>query len=371
MTETLAQQAERAPEFIARHWPSLAEKAEDIFGGLGPLHRVVLTGCGDSHHAALGVLQAFREMSGAFVLAEPALEASRYLLPSFRGDPGLMLLIAISSSGEVARTLEAVEGAAARSMHTLAVTADPASRLAQAAERCLPVPRVETSRPMPGLLSYLASLLACYACASALAVRGKEAFDRAMGEVPSVLEASWREAWQLGTSYADAKGGGACVFVGAGPAYGSALFGAAKLIEAAGEWGWGQDLEEWAHLEYFSEPPGMHTWLLETGGASASREGEIRNAAQAIGRTLLCSSWRGAPGWPARLSEALSPLGLWVGPTAYAARRQALRQEQPYRGFGGGRSRAEGGGASRIRSSERMTRAPDENAWGGEELAHE
>ena len=42
------------------------------------------------------------------------------------------------------------------------------------------------------------------------------------------------------------------VFVGDGPNYSTALFGAAKLLEAAGSHAMGQDTEEWAHLQYFA-----------------------------------------------------------------------------------------------------------------------
>ena len=49
------------------------------------------------------------------------------------------------------------------------------------------------------------------------------------------------------------------VFVGDGPNYATALFSAAKVIEAAGRHAMGQDTEEWAHLQYFvnvdPEPP--------------------------------------------------------------------------------------------------------------------
>jgi hypothetical protein len=59
------------------------------------------------------------------------------------------------------------------------------------------------------------------------------------------------------------------------------------------------------------------------------------------------------------MREALSPLALWVGPAAFASRCATQLGEEAFRGFGGGRSVEEGGGASRIRSSQRM-RGPED-----------
>ncbi len=133
------------------------------------------------------------------------------------------------------------------------------------------------------------------------------------------------------------------------------MFSAAKIVESAGVNAWGQDVEEWAHIEYFSEPTTMPTWLLSAEGRSIGREREIETAARAIGRQLLVSRWSGWQGLDPRTREAISPLLLWAGPVAYAAELARILGEEPFRGFGGGRSHAEGGGASKIRSSERAS----------------
>ena len=56
------------------------------------------------------------------------------------------------------------------------------------------------------------------------------------------------------------------LFLGAGPARGAAMFAAAKVIEAVGQSASSQDVEEWAHLEYFNDPP-------PASGVDAEREG--------------------------------------------------------------------------------------------------
>jgi glutamine---fructose-6-phosphate transaminase (isomerizing) len=74
------------------------------------------------------------------------------------------------------------------------------------------------------------------------------------------------------------------VFVGGGPNYGTALFAAAKLLEASGDIGIGQDTEEWAHLEYFARTPDTPTIVISAGGRDMSRAIEVIEAAKAIGR---------------------------------------------------------------------------------------
>ena len=77
------------------------------------------------------------------------------------------------------------------------------------------------------------------------------------------------------------------VFVGDGPNYATALFSAAKVIEAAGRHAMGQDTEEWAHLQYFvNVDPATPTFLI-----SPNRRGHARcrasRIAKRIGRTVV------------------------------------------------------------------------------------
>jgi hypothetical protein len=102
----------------------------------------------------------------------------------------------------------------------------------------------------------------------------------------------------------------------------------------------------------------MPTWLLSSKGRSSGRESEVEAAARAIGRQFYVSTWQGGVNCSPHAREALAPLGLWVGPVAFASRLALLTDEEPFRGFMGGRSHDEGGGASKIRSSERVS--PDE-----------
>jgi len=345
-----------AVEFIASSWPKTKIQAMEVLEGwTSEIDELILCGCGDSHHAALNLEMALGRWTGKRVRAVPSMAAARYLVPGLGSSSTRSLVIGISASGEVARTCEAVELGVAVGARTLAITGDKANSLAQTAEASLTL----TTPPVPfgpGLLSYLASMIMGLAVTAALASTShRQELESYIEGVPTVLD-GWREEQvEMGKKFAEDTIDSVVVYLGSGSAYGSALFAAAKLIEATGAQAWGQDVEEWAHLEYFCEPADMPTWLLSSGGRSTSREQEVVEAARAIGRRVIISSWHGGDDWSPHARETLAPMGLWAGPVAYASRRAEIIGEQPFRGFGGGRNFQEGGGISRIRSSARVS----------------
>lgn len=352
MRHSLTQQAALAAAYLERAWPEMVEQARAAqrpWGG--SVQRILVCGCGDSHCAALGAEYGMSLWSRLPVRAADAMHASRYLLDVAGPE---LLVIAISSSGEVARTVEAVETARRYRARTLAITAMPKSTLARSAEAavCLTLPAFDFG---PGLISYLGAIQACLAAAGSLAPGGPPArLQDCMRELPDRVEADRTAQSTAAEAFADEVGVEACgVVLGSGPCRGAAEFAAAKVMEACGLYYRAQDVEEWAHLEYFIESAPMPTWLLSADGRSRSREAEVEQAALAIGRRLLVTRWGGGEGWSRAEREALAPLALWSGPAAFAQRLMLRCPAVPFRDFTGGRSAAEGGGASRIRSSDR------------------
>jgi glucosamine--fructose-6-phosphate aminotransferase (isomerizing) len=278
------------------------------------------------------------------------MEAARYAIPRSVGEG--LLVVGISASGETARTIEAIRLAQDAGAQTLGITADPESTLANLANSVLVLNLPEYPEG-PGLISYLAALMAGYAIGTHLAeTRLQEQIDNFLIGLPEALS-----EWVEGES---ASGQGiaqdmdptqSILFLGSGPVRGAAMFAAAKVIEAAGQSASSQDVEEWAHLEYFSDPPRLPVWLLSAGGRALGRELEIEEAAARIERKLILSKWSYGS---ESLREVLSPLALWAGPVAYADSLMNRLGESPFRGFTGGRDRAEGGGISRIRSSAQL-----------------
>src|SRR5438128_8575236 len=92
--------------------------------------RVYLVGCGDSHYAGLATRFAFERWSGVPTEALESLEFSRYAVHSAPSDA---LLIAVSNSGRVVRTVECARVASERGIASLGMTYNVDSPLARTA----------------------------------------------------------------------------------------------------------------------------------------------------------------------------------------------------------------------------------------------
>jgi glucosamine--fructose-6-phosphate aminotransferase (isomerizing) len=280
-------------------------------------------------------------------------------------------VIGISVSGEVSRTIEALRLARKAGARSFAVTGTPGSRLAKAVESVLEakIAPPASAGPTPGVRSYVASLLMLYLSAirvgevrgfltSAAAASARDELKRSPQAIASTVEANESAAEQLAGRWRDA---GEFVFLGAGPNYGTALFCAAKLLEASGDPALGQDTEEWTHLQYFARAATTPTFLIDAGGRSSSRAQEAAAAARAIGRRLAAV----VPSNESEIAllaeavlpvyggqrEAFSPLVCGLPGMLFSDFRAQVMGEQYFRAFGGGRSAEGGGGISRIRTS--------------------
>jgi glucosamine--fructose-6-phosphate aminotransferase (isomerizing) len=253
--------------------------------------RVYLVGCGDSLYAGMATRFAFERWTGIPTEAMGSLEFSRYAVETAPADA---LVVAVSNSGRVTRTIEAAMFAGQRDIRSVALTFFPDSALARAATGAIAWTYEDVGFG-PGTLSYLASLVALYA----LAIR--------LGEAAGRLDAAERDerleavtacadalAWTIEASrpVADAIAeridpGGVLAVLGGGPNHGTAMFGMAKLIESARHNAVGQELEEWAHEQYFVTGPGSHTIVVAPAGASADRAREQLRAVREVGGTAV------------------------------------------------------------------------------------
>src|SRR6266542_2945297 len=239
-------------DWLARGPRELLAEARTALTGRAP-SRVYLAGCGDSHYAGLAARHAFEEWSGIPTQALPSLELSRYELDfASRG----AWAVCVSNSGKVVRTVEAAAGARRRGLLAVGVTHDPDSRLARAADVTIAY-RYDDPGFGPGTISYIASLTALYVIAlraGELAGRlGPTEVEERLGLVEAQAEATARTI-ELVAPAADLLGRETELdtkidVVGGGPSLGTALFGRAKLIEAAHSRGGAHELEEWAHEE--------------------------------------------------------------------------------------------------------------------------
>lgn len=249
--------------------------------------RIYLVGCGDSHYCGLATRFAFECWSGIPTEALESLEFSRYAVEYAPTDA---LVVAVSNSGRVARTVECAAFARERGVASVALTYAAESRLARTASMTLPW-RYEDVGFGPGTLSYLASLVSLYALALRFGrLRGQlsdpevEAQLDALGRAGSALETTIHSNEGAAVEAARAIDPNApLAIIGGGPNYGSALFGMAKFIEAAGFNAIGQEIEEWAHEQYFCTGPGTHTFVIAARGASLDRAREQLRAVRDVG----------------------------------------------------------------------------------------
>jgi glucosamine--fructose-6-phosphate aminotransferase (isomerizing) len=303
--------------------------------------RILMGGSGDSWFAALSVAPAWQRWTGLRTEAHTAMEFARYetaLLDTHD------LVISISNSGSSARARETVLLAKDRGVPTLGITGSLSGALAQQADLIVHRPVSEDiglpthyGRCLLNFAEYMAVLYALYALGLGIGVkRGHipeatraarlaciERAIEAQGTIATRIEpAIVRVCEQLGdidTIWA----------IGAGPSRGTAQYSAAKFHEQMPINGVGQDLEEWAHLEYFLTLKwGVRAVVLVIAppGNSFDRAQEIvKGIANAGGRAIVVSS---APA--SAFPEAFEYLDLgddldeWLSPLSYHMPAQLL-----------------------------------------------
>jgi len=154
--ENIKQQAEWTPRVVETVFLQILNKLD--IAELRRIRNVYLTGCGDSRIAGNAMEQLFLKVSGLTARSFPALEFARYRV-AFAESPSVLL--AISYSGKVSRTIEATRLARERRLLTIGISRqDVDTPLASTANCVLALNTPVTKQIIPGCLSYLASLLA-------------------------------------------------------------------------------------------------------------------------------------------------------------------------------------------------------------------
>ncbi|GAA3669301.1 hypothetical protein GCM10022224_036840 [Nonomuraea antimicrobica] len=309
------------------------------------LQLVLLTGCGDSFFAARAAQFAWQELTGLPCFADDALTAARYRIGDLAGGRRFRpLVVAVSNSGEVARVVEAARTAQALGNFVVAVTAAADSRLAAAADKVLPV-AAPPFAAAPGVRSYAMSLLGLFHLAIRSGeVRGRYTMDEAgalrreLAALADAVDQTVAEAAPVVARLAADWGDRAQLqYLGSGPSRASAGYGAAKVLEATGISARDQDVEEFAHLEYFTADTSIPVVLTTPGdGAARSRAEEVAALLEKLGRPTVTVSDQPLTGvhlpYAAGVRELWQPL-LHIVPLALLAEElMRLRGEEPGRG---------------------------------------
>lgn len=257
----MIRQAMTVPDLIQNQFEDLEPKSRKLFtfGQLFSFKRIILTGCGDSYAAALAAKDAFETYANVPVEVVSAINLSRHYEQKFLSDgSNSPLVIAVSSSGKVARLVEAVIRVGKLGASTLAVTKDRHSPLAKHASHVylLDPPGFE---PSPGVGSYAVSVLALLL----LAVRFGEvksvippiaagkvysSFCENAEKLKNVLPQLQRQVFSIAERWKNFSG---YDFIGSGIDFSTVYYGHAKIIEACGAYAMYNDTEEWLHLNFF------------------------------------------------------------------------------------------------------------------------
>ena len=322
MTNPMRQQVLSLPQLLREQFAVLEARSRALLPTptIFAIREVILTGCGDSQIAGALLREEWQRLSGIPTRALNAMQAARYEtgLPR-QPAPQDPLLLAISVSGGVARTIEAAEQWRARGATTVALTGNPGSPLGQAAEYVceLTIPPREGAAG-PGVRSFLVAAQALYL----LAVRFGEVRGRHTQDEAGALRARWLESVKtlesclpsLDTVFRNLaeewRGLQRCELLGSGPARAAAAFGAAKILEASGHPTVHQDIEEWVHLHYFARDPAACGTLLICSSAepAGSRAKEIAPFLQRLGRPLRAlTDGSGSPEWAHALTLPTPP----------------------------------------------------------------
>lgn len=249
------------PDLMRQQYADLEPKTRTVLTTpeIFSIQRIVLTGCGDSHAAAMATKYTFENLTGIPTEVVPAIELSRFYSEKQLGfAPNNPLVIAVSNSGSVVRVGEAMQRARRHGAFTLGITGKRESLLGKSVDRVLNL-NIPTFASAPGTRSYLVSLMSLQLLAIRIGeVRGRYTMDQAMDYrkdiltqadllermLPSMDQQMLRLAEQWKTLEA-------FDFIGCGSDYATAWFGHAKVFEASGHYAMCMNTEEWLHMNFF------------------------------------------------------------------------------------------------------------------------
>jgi glucosamine--fructose-6-phosphate aminotransferase (isomerizing) len=309
------------PTVVDRNWTgnrAALDEAARVIAGREP-DRAFLVGAGDS----LAVMAAARIALEAMldVPCEPvqSLELAHYLAP---GITGRSRVVALSSSGETTRTVEALLVAQRAGALTLALTNTAGSTLDQESNQTLHVDATRVGWPTQSSTAALALLLRLAGLVGrARSAPGADALLTELATVPALMSAALAVSDPTVAEVATWEAGRHMyLFSGAGPNWASAVVGAAKVKECSPDHALAVQLEEYHH--YNSQKAGEPLWLLVPSGPSIERAVDTAREARRFGGQVYVATTAGEHAFDGLadaivhlpdVAEALSPL-LYVLP---------------------------------------------------------
>ncbi|TQJ37050.1 SIS domain-containing protein [Streptomyces sp. SLBN-115] len=357
---TMLQQSALLAEDIEKLIGPLAIRAGEALEAVccDDLRRVVLVGSGDSHHAGRAAELAFERLADISCQALSTQQFLDYGMLAPARESRATLVVAVSASGSSPRLLTAVRHARTHGFPTVAVTGRSDSAIVSVAGRHVAAELGLTER-CPGIRTYQASLLALLLLAVRLSALRRALPGQPVAAEESLVAEIAATADAVRASHADAdepcrelaarlsEGGWPwipLVIAGTGPGRGTAMYTAAKVVEAAGLPAYAQDVEEYWHIERFLDPADAPLVVVAPSGLGHPRAVELARAAAGRGRrvvavtgqdetTLTRAAWHTVPVAPTAREE-WSPLAGHVFAGLLGARLAERLGRTPFSGGG-------------------------------------
>jgi glucosamine 6-phosphate synthetase-like amidotransferase/phosphosugar isomerase protein len=213
--------------------------------------RIVAFGSGDGWFAArAAAAYATQDLRLPYEAASP-LETLAYVVPR----PGERDLagIAISMSGSADRTNEAAEALRSAGKPVLALTNGSGGALARITGDRISLDMTDLAPFLTGTAKYTATLLGLVMLLEGAAGRAAPAWARQLGALPALLADVERFATDVAARYVGAPPTGVRI-LSAGPNLATAEYGMAKLIKLLPLPVWADEVEEFAHRQFWTCP---------------------------------------------------------------------------------------------------------------------
>jgi glucosamine 6-phosphate synthetase-like amidotransferase/phosphosugar isomerase protein len=216
-------------------------------GHAGRLHAF---GSGDGWFAARAATDFARQRLGLRYKAASALEMLAYRAPKLSGDD---LAIAISMSGTADRTNEAAEAAKARGASVLALTNGSGGNLAKIAQSKISLELTDLAPFLTGTAKYTASLLGLMLLSQGAAGYGDDELGTAVRALPAMVSGAEAFAREQAASLAGRPLTGIRI-LSSGCNLATADYGTAKFLKLVPLPVTADDIEEFAHRQFWSTP---------------------------------------------------------------------------------------------------------------------
>ena len=326
----------RQPECLA----TLLGRAEELGAigrralAAGPGGCVYAVGSGDGWLAARAVSRAAGRGLGIRWRPTSALPFLAYSAPHLTPADRV---VAISMSGEVDRTIEAWRAARARGVPGLVLTNGRGGRLAEDAPVTVSLDIPEIAPFLCGTSTYTGTVLALTLLlrgASTAAPDGAGPGDPAWRPAPAAVGAALQalprlmpEADRIATALAErsaGRGAPGVRLLAAGPHLATAEYGVAKLVELTRVPAWSDDIEEFAHRQFWSADARELVVYLVPNAVLAARATDAAGALAELGFETWAIESGGHPVPTATCRLELSAMPEWLAPLVLPVPLQLL-----------------------------------------------